>query len=128
MLTAQDVLRRYLDEELPDFVDRPLTDVNMVGRFGSTPLHVAAVRGDAEEIRALIEGGADVNAEGELRNRPIHDAIGQQNVEAVRLLLDAGARLDGINEFGKSTCGMAMESGNQAIIDLIRSRCAGAEG
>jgi uncharacterized protein len=63
--TASDILRRYRDEELPEFCDRELIDVNQRGLFGSYPIHVAATRGSIEEIVALIEGGADVNAVGE---------------------------------------------------------------
>jgi hypothetical protein len=48
-LTAAEVLKRYTDEELPEFVGIELNDVNEVGLFGDTPLHVAAIRGDLDE-------------------------------------------------------------------------------
>lgn len=63
-LTAKDVLRRYLDEGLAEFVGLPLDDVRQRGNFGDCPIHVAAVRGDVDELTALIEGGSDVNARG----------------------------------------------------------------
>ena len=122
MVTAREVLLRYLDEELPEFVDRPLGDVNQVGRFGNTPLHVAAARGDVEEIWALIEAGADVNAVGELGDRPIHEAIRRDNDAGVRLLLEAGALLDVVNELGQSAGALAEQSSNRALVDLVRER------
>ena len=125
MLTAAEVLQRYRDEELPELVDRPLVDVNEVGRFENRPLHIAAVRGDPEEVAALLAGGADVNAIGEMGNQPIHEAIGQGNVEAVRLLLQAGATLDRVNELGWTPREMAMASDDEALKELVsRHDCA----
>src|SRR5579864_4914546 len=57
-LKAADVLRRYKEEELQAFVEIPLEDVNQVGNFGDRPLHVASIRGNMDEIMALVAGGA----------------------------------------------------------------------
>lgn len=76
-ITAADVLRRYMDEELPAFCGIQLESVNQVCRFGERPLHVAATRGIMEEVAALVEAGAEVNAHGELGNTPLHEAVGQ---------------------------------------------------
>jgi hypothetical protein len=75
-MTAADVLKRYMEEDLPEFCELVLEHVNQPGNFGNLPIHVAAVRGLPEELDALIAGGADVNAAGELGNRPLHEAIG----------------------------------------------------
>ena len=91
MLAATDVLKRYRDEQLPEFSEIPLEDVNQVGNFGNSPLHIACVRGSLPEVQALLEAGADVNAAGELSNTPLHEAAGQGHIEVVRLLLAAGA-------------------------------------
>ena len=50
-MTAAEVLRRYQEELLPEFIDVALADVNQVGRFGNPPLSVAAVRGSVEVHR-----------------------------------------------------------------------------
>ena len=101
-LTADGVLRRYTDEMLPAFVEITLNDVNQEGLFGERPLHVACVRGDMEEIEALVEGGADVNAVGELGCTPLHEAVGQGHIEVVKFLLEHGASRDVKSEFGTS--------------------------
>lgn len=82
-----DVLRIYKEEDLPEFCEISLDDVNQVGNFGNYPIHVASVRGLLPELLALLQGGADVNAIGELGNRPLHDAVGQGHIEAVKMLI-----------------------------------------
>ena len=49
-LTAPDVLRRYKDEDLPEFGGIELEDVNQRGNTGDCPLLVACYRGVFEEI------------------------------------------------------------------------------
>jgi ankyrin repeat protein len=99
-LTAAEVLQRYTEELLPSFADVPLRDVNQVGRFGDRPLHIACVRGNMQEVVALIDGGADLNAKGELGNTPLDEAIGQGHIEVVRFLLQRGASPSQKNELG----------------------------
>lgn len=89
-LTAADVLRRYAEEELPAFYGLALGDVNTRGHFGEYPLDVAACRGDVEEVRALLDGGADVDARGEQGRTALHEAVGQGHAEVVQLLLTRG--------------------------------------
>src|SRR5689334_8257049 len=90
-LTAAEVLKRYKDEDLPAFCGIALNDVNQVGIFGERPLDIAAVRGNLEEICALLEAGAEVNAAGEHGNTALHEAVSQGNLSAVKLLVDFGA-------------------------------------
>jgi ankyrin repeat protein len=56
---------------------------------GSTPLHRAALRGDAESVAALIGSGADVNATNNAGATPLHYGVGSDRI--VDLLLKAGA-------------------------------------
>jgi ankyrin repeat protein len=118
-LTAADVLRRYQDEDLPEFVERQLTDVNQVGNFGNYPIHVAAVRGAIDELEALIAGGADVNVVGELGNTPLHEAVDQNQVEAVRLLLAHGASPNVKNEWGSTPLDIARMHGREDVVALL---------
>ena len=118
-LTALEVLRRYKEEELPEFVERPLDGVNQIGNFGNYPIHVASVRGAIDELTALIEGGADVNATGERGNTPLHEAVGQEHIEAVRLLLDKGALRTQQNNSGITALEIARMHNRDDIVKLL---------
>ncbi|MGR3831832.1 ankyrin repeat domain-containing protein [Ralstonia pseudosolanacearum] len=91
-LTAADVLKRYTDEDLPEFSEVALEDVNQIGNFGNSPVHVACVRGNVLEVQALLDGGANMNAIGELGNTPLHEAVGQGHIEVALLHKPAAPR------------------------------------
>lgn len=89
MLSLGEVFERY--KNLPEFDEIILGDVNQKGNFGNSPLHVACVRGDLEEVVALLEAGANPNLKGEHGCTPLHDAVQQEHPEVVKLLLEKGA-------------------------------------
>ncbi|WP_343717601.1 ankyrin repeat domain-containing protein [Inquilinus sp.] len=118
-MNADDVLKCYRDEGLPDFVGIDLTDVNQAGLHGDAPIHVAAIRGRTDEIAALLDGGADVNASGELGNTPLHEAVMQNRIEAAKLLLERGADPNRTNEFGGSPLDAARARQNRRLVRLL---------
>jgi len=120
-LTAAEVLYRYREEELPEFLGIDLENVNQIGNSGDRPLHVAAVRGNMDEIAALVAGGADVNASGDLGNTPLHEAAAQGHFDAVRFLLAKGALADKKNEFDESVIDVAHSRGHGEIARLLAS-------
>jgi ankyrin repeat protein len=67
--------------------------VNGESQFGSTPLYTAAVQGEVEIVRLLLEAGADPNKEspGETEGTPLCAAASWGRTEVVRLLLEHGA-------------------------------------
>ena len=68
------------------------TDVNAQDdELGLPPLAWAALHGQTEAMRLLIEKGADVNARSEDGNTPLHGAAFLGQAEAAKLLIDNGA-------------------------------------
>jgi Acyltransferase family/Ankyrin repeats (many copies) len=63
-------------------------------KLGVTPLAWAALHGDVETLRLLIERGADLNARNRDGSSPLHSAAFVGRVQAVGLLRDRGARAD----------------------------------
>jgi len=119
-LTAEDVLRRYKEEGLPEFLEVELKDVNQAGNFRNRPINVAAVRGSIDELMALIAGGADVNAPGEFGCTPLHDAAGQGHVDVVKILLSHGASPLKKNDWDYTPADVALSHGRKDIADLLK--------
>jgi ankyrin repeat protein len=105
--TAEQVLQKYTDDRLPEFLARPVQDVNHVGITGDRPIHVACIRGSLDDLIALIEGGADVNAAGDLGCAPLHLAASRGLSALVKVLLVHGADVSAKNEFGQTPIDLA---------------------
>jgi hypothetical protein len=118
-LTAADVLKRYVEDRLPEFLEMTLEYVNQRGNFGNYPISVAAVRGDLEELTALLNGGADVNASGERANTPLHEAVYQNHIDAVEMLLSRGAATHLTNEDGKTALDIARILGYDELASVL---------
>ena len=104
MTTIEQLLREY--ENLPEFVGSRIRDINQMGGFGSTPLHIACYRAITSEVDTLISAGADVNARGEYGERPLQAAIkGRQprNISTIiELLLRHGALCELYDDDGRN--------------------------
>jgi ankyrin repeat protein len=119
-LSAQEVLARYKSEDLPEFAELDLREVNQKGNFGNTPLHVAAVRGRLEEVDALIAGAAEVNARGERGNTPLHEAALQGHKDIVDRLLRSGADRSIRNEDGRTALQCASDLNRSEVEKALR--------
>lgn len=62
---------------LPEFSGLECADVNSLGLFGDRPIHIAATRGDIDEIQLILGHGADINCKGEHGYTALHDAVEQ---------------------------------------------------
>jgi hypothetical protein len=63
-------------------------------------LRMAAMGGDPETVRALLESGADARKNPEEGESPVAVAVGSNNVEVLRLLIDHGADVNQKNRDG----------------------------
>lgn len=95
-------------------------EVNAPQGDGSTALHWAAYRDDAELVALLLDAGADIGATtrlGELT--PLFMAAKNGNAEIVRLLLEAGASATATNTNGTSPLMLAAASGDVPTIAVL---------
>jgi ankyrin repeat protein len=122
-LTAEEVLGKYNEENLPDFRE-PLTDVNQVGTLGNRPIHLACYRGNTADVVALVEGGADVKAVGDLGTTPLHEAAEEGHINIVKFLLESGASPNIKNELGSTPSDAATVRGWEDIAKLLQSASA----
>ena len=96
-------------------------NVNARGWRERTPLHWAAITGDAEVVRILLTAGADVYARdsgggfGSLGGyTPLHHAVRQGHTEVVRVLLAAGADIHARTNSGATPLHEAIYSAGDA--------------
>jgi uncharacterized protein len=120
-LTATQVLQKYTDDRLPEFLNRRVEDVNQVGITGDRPIHVACIRGNLDELIALIEGGADVSAAGDLGFTALHIAASRGHLNIVKELLRNHADVNARNEFRQTPIDLAKLRSNEEIAETLES-------
>lgn len=120
------VLQKFLAEmpELPEFGGISPVGVDTCGGWQSTPLHIAAVRGDVAAIAALLDAGADIQSRGEHGYSPLHEAVEQGHVDAVRLLLERGASRTVTNDHGHTPIQSAQILNEHGIETLLQNHAA----
>jgi ankyrin repeat protein len=99
----------------------PALDVNAVNGSGETPLMMAALRGNLDWARRLIERGAATHKDGW---SPLHYAATGPEPKIVALLLDRGAPVDARSPNRSTPLMMAAQYGAEANVDLLLARGA----
>lgn len=99
----------------------PQLDVDALNAAGETPLMMAALRGNLEWMRRLLERGARVHQEGW---SPLHYAATSPEPKAVELLLDRGAPVDARSPSGTTPLMMAARYGDERSVALLLQRGA----
>lgn len=74
-------------------------DAQFPDAFQKTPLHYAALLGDASIVEFLIESGAEPNAEDMALNTPLHEVAANGEPAAVEALLSAGKLKSKVHNF-----------------------------
>lgn len=88
-----------------------------------TPLHQAASKGTAAEVKRLIEEGADVSETNDDGETPLHRAVYWGNIEAVGPLLEARSDVHAMDRKKKTPLRKSYE--NRGICELLLA--AGAD-
>lgn len=103
----------------PQFLGIEIVDVNQPGAVDDTLLHIAALKGEREDVRTLLAHGADVNAVGDIGNTPLHGAAGNGHAAVVELLLKHGADPSIKNEFGETPLDWAKMDSHADVVRLL---------
>jgi ankyrin repeat protein len=82
-------------------------DEDLAAALRLTPLHLAALRGDAEEVERLLNGGADPNVRDVFGRTPLHYAAARNHKAAAELLLSRGADPNAKDESGETPLDLA---------------------
>ncbi|MDE6189140.1 MAG: ankyrin repeat domain-containing protein [Clostridia bacterium] len=85
--------------------------MNALNNDGTSAMHLAALRGHTEMLKAMIDAGADVNvtqdAPAEAGDTPLHVACFRHNADSVKLLIENGADETICNVNGEAPVHMA---------------------
>ena len=92
-------------------------DVNESDGLG-TPLYIAAIRGNPEATRFLIERGADVNFPNEF-GTPLHAAAKVGCLACVKLLVEAGADANALTPAREPPIHFARKFGHLDVADYL---------
>lgn len=94
----------------------PGSNVNVLNRHGETPLMIAAIKGQIEVCKALIERGAAINRPGWA---PLHYAASSESLTVVRLLLQQGAVVDARAPNGRTPLMQAALYGSEEVVAAL---------
>ncbi len=108
-------------------VEKDPAIVNAKDPGGQTILFAAVSVGQADIVAYLISKGADVNARMNFHLSPLHVACARNApLAVVRLLVEKGADVNSVAEYTGRPLDLALDAGNEAVIDYLRSRGAAA--
>lgn len=99
----------------------PAIDVNLLNTSGESPLMMAALKGDLDGMRAVLERGARIDLQGW---SPLHYAATGPEADAVKLLLDRGASIEAKSPNGTTPLMMAAQYGTEDSVELLLRRGA----
>jgi ankyrin repeat protein len=99
----------------------PQPDINVLNENGESALMMAALKGQLDWVKRLIERGAQVNKTGWT---PLHYAATGPNPAVVQLLLERGAAVDAESPNRTTPLMMAARYGDEAGVDLLLARGA----
>src|ERR1700726_2941310 len=100
------------------------SDVNAAQGDGTTPLHWAVYKIDADLVRALLERGAKPDVVNNYGSSPLAEAAKVANARLVKMLLDAGSNAEVPNQEGQTALMLAARAGSRDVAELLVSHGA----
>jgi ankyrin repeat protein len=94
-------------------------DVNAAQGDGTTPLHWAVYKIDADLTRALLERGAQPDVINDYGSSPLAEAVKVADARLVEMLLDAGSDVEMPNQEGQTALMLAARAGFLDVAELL---------
>jgi ankyrin repeat protein len=94
-------------------------DVNATQGDGTTPLHWAVYKVDADLARALLARGAKPDVMNKYGSSPLAEAVKVANARLVEMLLDAGSNAEVPNQEGQTALMLAARAGSLDVARLL---------
>jgi uncharacterized protein len=94
-------------------------DVNARSADGTTALHWAVYRDDAELVTRLLKAGADASVVNKFGSTPLSEAAVVGNVAVIEKLLKAGAKADQANADGQTPLMIVARTSNVEAAKLL---------
>lgn len=93
-------------------------DLDTRARDGATPLHYAAMNGDRDKAKLLIESGATIDVWDLAGRSPLHTAAVHGHVRVVEYLWDKAKR-DLRDRSGRTVLHLAAMSGHKSVVKFL---------
>jgi len=84
-------------------------------------LHLAALKGDLDEVKRFVEEGADINKRDGYSATPLRKAVRWGKVKTAEFLIDKGADVD---EDGGALLSLALRRGGKDTVDMLIAKGA----
>lgn len=83
------------------------------------PIHMAALYGMPQTVKALLGNGADINASDQSGNRPLWYAVSGANASMTTWLIAHGADVAATDSDGDTALHLAASLGNEAVLEVL---------
>ena len=93
--------------------------INATDRFGHSPMHYAAYKGNPRIVDYLLNNGGDPNIRGRHDSTPLHSAAWGRNIQVLELLLEDGAQVDARTDEGETPGMTAALRGEKDILEIL---------
>lgn len=108
-------------EKIKQIIEDDISILNSPNPRGSTPIAVAASKGQTKIVKYLTEKGADVNKANNFGSTPLHYAAWAADFESFKYLIKNGANINVKNNAGNTPLQFACMGGSIDIMNLCIS-------
>ncbi|XP_006628141.2 ankyrin repeat domain-containing protein 42 isoform X1 [Lepisosteus oculatus] len=120
--TPKDLAKRFYKQAVQQYIDAVENERDFPGEQEDLafPAHVAALRGDLDTLRTLVESGIiNLNERDNKGCTPLHKAAGQGHLNCLQWLLEMGADYNITNDASETPKDIAKRFAQLAAVKLL---------